>query len=192
MNAIEYRNTVPGRNITVFGAGSSGLSAALLLQRHGARVFVSEHKSQPDVLEAAQRLRYAGIQAEFGRHSGRALDADWIVASPGIPLTALPLQEAVKKGIPVFGELEAASWFCDAPIVAVTGSNGKTTTTTLIGEIFKASGRRTAVAGNIGRPFSEDAESLKTGDVAVLEVSSFQLETIKSFHPKTALFLNLT
>jgi UDP-N-acetylmuramoylalanine--D-glutamate ligase len=192
MDAKEYRMGVPGRSITVFGAASSGLSAALLLRRHGARVFVSEHKPQSDAAEATRLLQSAGIQAEFGLHSDRALDADWIVVSPGIPLSALPLQKAKEKGIPIFGELEAASWFCDAPIVAVTGSNGKSTTTALIGEAFKASGRRTAVAGNIGRPFSEDADTLMPGDVAVLEVSSFQLETVKSFHPKAALYLNLT
>jgi UDP-N-acetylmuramoylalanine--D-glutamate ligase len=192
MNRTEYRNGVKGRKITVFGAGSSGLAVARLLKRNGALVFVSEKKSETDAGEAAAFLSSAGIEAEFGFHSLRALGADWIVVSPGIPISTPPLKEAGKRGIPIFGELETASWFCDAPIVAVTGSNGKSTTTALLGEIFKASGKKTAVAGNIGRPFSEDAESLTPDGVAVLEVSSFQLETIRTFHPKAALFLNLT
>ncbi len=192
MEKTEFRKGVQGRKITVFGAGSSGLAAAKLLKRNGASVLVSEQKPESETGHAAAVLGSEGIKAEFGGHSTTALDADWIVVSPGIPLSAPPLEKAKQKGIPVFGELEAASWFCSAPIVAVTGSNGKSTTTALIGEIFKASGIRTSVAGNIGRPFSEDAESLGSGDVAVLEVSSFQLETIRSFHPKTALYLNLT
>ncbi len=183
---------IDGQKVTVLGAGLSGLSAAMLLQRKGATVFVSEQKSIEASTEAAHTLSRAGIDAEFGGHSPRVLNADWVVVSPGMALTAPVLREAERKHIPLFGELEVASWFCTAPIVAVTGSNGKSTTTALIGEMFKASGKPTVVAGNIGRPFCEDAEALPSDGVAVLEVSSFQLETIRTFRPKTALYLNLS
>jgi UDP-N-acetylmuramoylalanine--D-glutamate ligase len=186
------RDIVQGKRVTVLGAGASGIAVAKLLKRKGAAVFLSEQKPLDGMKDASAALQQAGVDAEFGGHSLRALEADWMVVSPGIPLTVPLLQQAIAKRVPVFGELEVASWFCAAPVVAVTGSNGKSTTTVLIGDMFRASGKQTAVAGNIGRPFSEDAEMLSVDGVAVLEVSSFQLETISTFHPKIALILNLT
>jgi UDP-N-acetylmuramoylalanine--D-glutamate ligase len=186
------RSEISGKRVTVLGAARSGVAAAELLARHGAGVFVSEKAPESEKRDAARRLSGSGVPSEFGGHSGRALDADWFVVSPGIAPDAPILREAKKRNIPILGELEVASWFSKAPIVAVTGSNGKSTVTTLIGETFKASGRPTVVAGNIGQAFSEEVEKTVPGGVAVLEASSFQLETVLSFRPKVAVFLNLT
>jgi UDP-N-acetylmuramoylalanine--D-glutamate ligase len=183
---------VPGRKVSVLGAARSGLAAAELLQRHGASVFVSESAPGSEKPDAVQRLSGSGIPSEFGGHSPRLFDADWFVVSPGIAPGAAVLLEAGKKGIPVLGELEVASWFSKAPIAAVTGSNGKSTVTTLIGETFKAAGRPTVVAGNIGQAFAEEVDETVPDGAAVLEVSSFQLQTVRMFHPRVAVFLNLT
>jgi UDP-N-acetylmuramoylalanine--D-glutamate ligase len=186
------RRNISGSRVTVLGAARSGLAAAALLRRHGARVFLSENRPAAENPGAAAALSELGIPHEFGGHTPAALDADWITVSPGIAPSAPVLQEARRRDLPVLGELEVASWFCRAPIVAVTGSNGKSTVTTLVGEVFKAAGRPVLVAGNIGRAFSEDAEAADPAGVAVLEVSSFQLAAIQSFRPRVAVFLNLT
>ncbi len=183
---------VPGSRVTVLGAARSGLAAAELLKRHGASVFLSESGPASEKAEAIRRLSAASIPAEFNGHSDRAFDADWILVSPGIPPSALAMKTAAARGIPVAGELEAASWYCRAPIVGITGSNGKSTVTALTGEILKAAGLPVVVAGNIGRAFSEDAESASPEGVAVIEVSSFQLETVHAFKPRVAVYLNLT
>ncbi|MBN2200391.1 UDP-N-acetylmuramoyl-L-alanine--D-glutamate ligase [bacterium] len=183
---------VPGSRVTVLGAARSGLAAAELLKRHGASVFLSESAPAAEKAEAVQRLSAASIPAEFNGHSDRAFEADWMLVSPGIPPQASALKIAAGKGIPVAGELEAASWYCRAPIVAITGSNGKSTVTALTGEILKAAGLPVVVAGNIGRAFSEDAEKASPDGAAVIEVSSFQMETVRTFRPRVAVFLNLT
>ncbi len=177
---------------SILGAARSGVAAALLLKRNGGHVFVSEQEAREKRAASAEALAAAGIPCEFGGHSSRVFDADWIVTSPGLPVSHPVLAEAEKRGIPVAGELEAASWFCRSPIVAVTGSNGKSTTTTLIGEVFRTGGKPTVVAGNIGFPFSSVVMETKGDGVAVLEVSSFQLETIHTFRPRVAVVLNLT
>lgn len=183
---------VPGSRVTVLGAARSGLAAAELLKRHGASVFLSESAPAAERAEAVRRLSAASIPAEFNGHSDRAFDADWILVSPGIPPSAPAMRTAADRGIPVAGELEAASWYCRAPIVGITGSNGKSTVTALTGEILKAAGLPVVVAGNIGRAFSEDAEGVPPEGAAVIEVSSFQLETARAFRPRVAVFLNLT
>jgi UDP-N-acetylmuramoylalanine--D-glutamate ligase len=186
------KSGIQGRKVTVLGAARSGLAVAELLARNGAAVFLSEKADVQQKQDAAARLARASIPCEFGGHTPRALEADCIVVSPGLAPSTPVLVEAARLGIPVIAELEAASWFCRAPIVAVTGSNGKSTVTTWIGEMFRASGRPTVVAGNIGQAFSEQAEEIGPDGVAVLEVSSFQLETVHAFRPKVAVFLNLT
>jgi UDP-N-acetylmuramoylalanine--D-glutamate ligase len=189
---IVGMDTVAGSRVTVLGAARSGLAAAELLRRHGASVFLSESAPASERAEAVRRLSAAGIPAEFNGHSDRAFRADWMLVSPGIPPAAPALKTARERGIPLVGELEAASWYCRAPMIAITGSNGKSTVTALTGEIMKDSGRPTVVAGNIGRAFSEDVETTVPGGAAVIEVSSFQLETVGSFRPRVAVFLNLT
>lgn len=183
---------IRGKSFAVLGAGRSGLGVAKLLLRHGADVFVSESAAPNEKSEALGLLETLQIPYEFGEHSEKVLQHHGIVVSPGIPLNHPILQLAQKARIPIWGELEVASWFCHSPIVAVTGSNGKSTVTQWIGEVFKHSGLHTVVAGNIGNAFSEYVEKSTPDGVVVLEVSSFQLETIQTFHPFIAVFLNLS
>jgi UDP-N-acetylmuramoylalanine--D-glutamate ligase len=179
--------------VAVLGLARSGSAAARLLVRAGASVYASDVSSLPRVEEAAARLREEGIDAATGGHDAARLAAsDWLVVSPGIPPESPPLAEAVQRGLPVFAELEVASWFAEAPVVAVTGTNGKTTTTALLEAIAREAGMRAAVAGNIGRPFSAAVMEDPAPDWFVLEVSSFQLAGIDTFRPRIAIILNLT
>lgn len=184
---------VPGARVAVLGLARSGSAAARLLARAGASVYASDVSSTPDVERAAAGLREEGIEAVAGGHDpARVSASDWLVVSPGIPPEAPALVEAVRLGIPVFAELEVASWFAEAPIAAITGTNGKTTTTALLGEIASEAGVRASVAGNIGRPFSAAVMEEPAPAWFVLEVSSFQLAGIHTFSPRIAIVLNLT
>ncbi|UCC45706.1 MAG: UDP-N-acetylmuramoyl-L-alanine--D-glutamate ligase [Candidatus Zixiibacteriota bacterium] len=189
---MTLQQKVQGRLIGVVGMARSGMAAARLAMQHGARLFVSDAAPMEKVSDQAAELTAASIPYECGGHTERLLECDYLVLSPGVPLDVPILQSAREKGIPLFSELEFASWFCEGQIVAVTGSNGKTTTTTLIGEILKADGHDVNVCGNIGRPFSEVVQYMAKESIAVVEVSTFQLETIESFRPKVAVILNLT
>lgn len=182
--------SVKGKKVTVIGGARSGLAVARLLADVGAEVFLTEQGAPTQGVEAA--LGAAGVRYEFGGHTPRALDADFFAISPGVPSTVPLVQQALRNGTPVYSEIEVASWFCRAPIVAITGTNGKTTTTSLIGHIFRTSGRGTTVAGNIGYPFADYVRDLKPEDVAVLEVSSFQLDHISAFRPRVSVLLNIT
>jgi UDP-N-acetylmuramoylalanine--D-glutamate ligase len=177
-------------SVSVVGAARSGVAVSLLLAGHGARVFITDRADIPRT--TLDLLERHGVKAESGGHSDRALGADLLVVSPGVPTTAPLVMEAMERGIPVRSELEVASWFCEAPIVAVTGSNGKTTTTALVGHVFRTAGRTTWVAGNIGLPFSSVASRAGQDDVVVLEVSSFQLDHTESFRPRVSVLLNIT
>lgn len=179
-----------GRRTAVLGAARSGMAAAALLRRSGLDVFVSERGAIAP--EAARQFADLGIAFESGGHSEAVSEADFLVISPGVPSDAEPVKQAAERHIPVYSEIEVASWFCRAPILAVTGSNGKTTTTSLIGDIVRRAGRHTVVAGNIGIPFSSVVEELTPESVAVLEVSSFQLDHIHRFRPHVAVLLNIT
>lgn len=181
---------VAHKNITVIGAARSGLSVARLLARHDANVFLTDRSA--DTQGLTKSLAGMGIASEFGGHSERALAADWVVISPGVPTTAPLVQKAIEKGLAVYSEIEVASWFCKAPIVAITGTNGKTTTTTLTGYVFEKAGRRPFVGGNIGVPFSDMADQLDETQTVILEVSSFQLDHIDRFRPKVSVMLNIT
>jgi UDP-N-acetylmuramoylalanine--D-glutamate ligase len=178
------------KKVTVVGLARSGLSAALVLKQAGARVFGTD-SGTPDhaVLE---HLQHAGVALETGGHTDRALDADVFVLSPGVPLKAPVVQKAQKRGIPILGELELAAMNTQAEIVAVTGSNGKSTTVSLMGEMFRHGPFRSAVGGNIGDALSGKCRGLGQGDVLIAEVSSFQLDTAVRFKPATAVVLNLT
>lgn len=178
------------KRVTVVGGARSGLAVARLLRKAGAEVFLTEQQPAPPGLEAT--LEELGVRYEFGGHTPRALEADLMVISPGVPSTAPLVQQARRIGLPVYSEIEVASWFCRAPIVAVTGTNGKTTTTSLIGYIFRRAGRRTIVAGNIGYPFSDYVLDTTPDDVVVLEVSSFQLDHVATFRPRVSVLLNIT
>jgi UDP-N-acetylmuramoylalanine--D-glutamate ligase len=181
------------KRVLVVGLGKSGVASALFLKAHGARVAVSDTKSGDELHNEIPLLLDHGITVETGGHGERTFRGqDLIVVSPGVPVDAAPLVQARSLGESVIGEIELAAQFLPGPIVAITGSNGKTTTTTLTGEILTAGGLSTLVGGNIGTPAISLAEQAKPETVIVLEVSSFQLETIQTFRPKIAVVLNVT
>jgi UDP-N-acetylmuramoylalanine--D-glutamate ligase len=182
-----------GKRVLVVGLGKSGVASALFLKAHGARVTVSDTKSGDELRNEIPVLLDHGITVETGGHGERTFRGqDLIVVSPGVPVDAPPLVQARSLGESVIGEIELAAQFLPGPIVAITGSNGKTTTTTLTGEIMTAAGFPALVGGNIGTPAISLAERAKPETVIVLEVSSFQLETIQTFRPKVAVVLNVT
>ena len=182
-----------GKKVLVVGLGKSGLAAALFLRRRGAQVTVSDLRSAQALSKEIPSLLEAGILVEAGGHGLLTFRRqDLIVVSPGVPLLTPELVQVRNLGLPIIGELELAARFLQGNVLAITGSNGKTTTTTLCGEIFKAGGLPTLVAGNIGIPVIETVDQSNAGTWSVLEVSSFQLETTESFHPRVAVILNIT
>jgi UDP-N-acetylmuramoylalanine--D-glutamate ligase len=182
-----------GKRVLVVGLGKSGVASALFMKAHGARVTVSDTKSGDELRNEIPVLLDHGITVETGGHGDRTFHGqDLIVVSPGVPVDAPPLVQARALGEAVIGEIELAAQFLPGPIVAITGSNGKTTTTALTGEIMTAAGFPALVGGNIGTPAISLAERAKPETVIVLEVSSFQLETIQTFRPKVAVVLNVT
>jgi UDP-N-acetylmuramoylalanine--D-glutamate ligase len=181
------------KRVLVVGLGKSGVASALFLKAHGARVTVSDTKSGDELRNEIPDLLDHGITVETGEHGERTFrEQDLIVVSPGVPVDAPLLKQARSLGGVVIGEIELAAQFLRGPIVAITGSNGKTTTTTLTGEILTEGGVPTLVGGNIGTPAISLAERATQETAIVLEVSSFQLETIQTFRPKIALVLNVT
>lgn len=181
------------KRVLVVGLGRSGVAAATFLQEQGARVTVSDAKTETQLQHEVSLLLDRGISIETGRHGERTFrDQDLIVVSPGVPSDQPQLQQARNLGIPVIGEVELAYRFLKGKIVAITGSNGKTTTTTLAGEILAKSGLRTLVGGNIGTPVISLAGQSAIDGFDVLEISSFQLETIQQFKPYVAAILNIT
>jgi UDP-N-acetylmuramoylalanine--D-glutamate ligase len=181
------------KRVLVVGLGKSGVASALFLKARGARVTVSDSKPQEQLGNEIPTLLDHGVAVETGGHGERTFQGqDLIVVSPGVPVDAPPLVQARALGEPVIGEIELAARFFPGPIIAITGSNGKTTTTTLAGEIVAAGGHPTVVGGNIGTPAISLAENATPETVAVLEVSSFQLETIQTFRPRIAVVLNVT
>ncbi len=188
MDVTKLRNT----KVSVIGAARSGIGAAQLLSSHGAIVFVSEKQPEEKLKPQTLGLKSLGFEFEFGGHTDRVYDCSLMVISPGVPSNAPVVVEAQRRGRKVVSELELASWFCRSPMIAVTGSNGKTTTTTLIGRILGDAKQKHVVAGNIGTAFSAVVQELGQTDVAVLEVSSFQLDHSETFHPKVSMILNIT
>jgi UDP-N-acetylmuramoylalanine--D-glutamate ligase len=183
---------VRGKNVTVIGAARSGVAVARVLQQHGARPFVSDKTAAEKLASEARLLTDLGIEVELGGHSDRVYNCSLMVISPGVPSNAPVVVEARRRNISVVSELEVASWFCRSPIVAITGSNGKTTTTTLIGRILGDAKKKHAVAGNIGTAFSSVVLGLDPAAAAVLEVSSFQLDHCETFRPRISAILNIT
>jgi UDP-N-acetylmuramoylalanine--D-glutamate ligase len=170
-----------GAEVVVVGIARSGVAAAELLLEKGARVRAVDQKP----------LSVPGIRVEI-QTSASFADADLIVLSPGVPADLEVLETARRRGVPVIGDLELASWFHDGDIAGITGSNGKTTTTALAGHILKVSGIAAQVGGNIGTPPSSMVKTSRPGQWNVLELSSFQLETIRSFHARIGAALNVT
>jgi UDP-N-acetylmuramoylalanine--D-glutamate ligase len=182
-----------GKKVLVVGLGKSGLAAALFLRHRGAQVTVSDMRSAESLAKEIPALLDEGIMVEAGGHGLLTFRRqDLIVVSPGVPLETPELVQVRKFGLPVLGELELAARFLKGKILAITGSNGKTTTTALAGEILKEAGLHTLVGGNIGVPVISLVEESTDESWSVLEVSSFQLESTEQFHPAIAVILNIT
>jgi len=197
--AIESVEDLANRRITVLGMARSGESAARLLLAAGARVTIADAKDAVQLADVLARLDRTKLTVRTGADYGSSLqETDLVVISPGVPARSPLLQEVRGRGVPVIGELELASWFLTAPVIAITGTNGKSTTVTLIGEMLARSGKHAFVGGNIGTPLSEAALATQQAGKAapyeyiVAEVSSFQLETIRRFHPWFAAILNIS
>ncbi|MFH1888601.1 MAG: UDP-N-acetylmuramoyl-L-alanine--D-glutamate ligase [Candidatus Omnitrophota bacterium] len=181
------------KKISVVGLARSGVAAANLLYDLGAEVYITDIRDSESTRLYNAKLKSKNIKVETGGHSRDfIIGKDLLVVSPGIPDTALPLTLARGFQVPVISEIELAWILCPADVIAVTGSNGKTTVTTLIGKVLEAQGRRAFICGNIGNPFCSEVERMKAGDFVSLEVSSFQLENIHEFKPKIAVILNFT
>lgn len=189
---MTHEQKIRGRKIGVVGMARSGVAAALLARRMGGIPFVSDSAPESKLVEATTSLRTNNILFETGGHTEQLLKNDFLIVSPGVPSNIPIIVEADQKGIPIFSEIEFASWVCKGKICAITGSNGKTTTTTLIGEIINAGGVKAVVCGNIGNPFAEVADTIPADGAAVVEVSSYQLERIEEFSPEVSLILNVT
>jgi len=190
---LRHGIELSGKRVLVVGLARTGIATALFCASRGARVTASEERPEGEVAEAAAKLREAGCTLEFGGHNdGTFLAQDLIVPSPGVPQDLAQLIAARSDHIPIWSEIELASRFLCGRVVAITGSNGKTTTTALVGHILEASGLPVIVAGNIGTPLISRVSESSDSTVTVVEVSSFQLEIIDTFRPDVSVLLNIT
>jgi UDP-N-acetylmuramoylalanine--D-glutamate ligase len=181
------------KRIVVVGLGITGEAVARFLIRRGAVITVTDTASGTQVEKTAEKLIAMGVKVKLGGHYPELFrGTDMIIVSPGVPHTLEHLKQARKRGIPVMGEIELACRFISEPIIAITGTNGKTTTTTLVSEMLKCSGINTFVGGNIGNPLIDYVDTNQKAEWLVVELSSFQLDTIKEFRPKVAVLLNIT
>lgn len=186
-------NGFKGKHVLVIGLGESGFAAACLLNILGARVCVTESSSSDEIREREKKLGFLHIPCETGKHTRSFCDSkDFAIVSPGIPPDALPLLWLVSQAVPVYSEIELGCSLLKAPFVAVTGTNGKTTTAYLLFKMFSDAGFHSRLLGNVGTPVSAESLKVKEDDIPVLEVSSYQLERISSFKPYVSIFLNLT
>ena len=189
---IEIR----GKKIVILGLALSGAAAAKLAVRQGADVFVSDNQDTLALQDTLTDLKALSIPGELGQHSDQIYDADLWIISPGIAQDSELVQKAQSNDIPIVSEIEFASWFTEAPILAITGSNGKTTTAHLLAEMIQTDDLHGALVGNVGIPFAEmvleDLENPDPKRIWVLEISSFQMEFIEHFKPYIAIFLNIT
>lgn len=183
---------ITDKKISIIGAARSGIAAAELAIRKGAIPFLSDKADEDKLADNIPLIKKLNIDFEVGGHTEKALDADLMVISPGVPTNTEIIKKAKSKNIEVISEIEFASQFCEGKIIAITGTNGKTTTTSLIGHLLSTAGIKNFVAGNIGNAFSNITDIIKSDEYAVLEVSSFQLDLIKSFKPFIAAILNIT
>jgi UDP-N-acetylmuramoylalanine--D-glutamate ligase len=188
-NPFELR----GKRVLVVGLARTGVATAQFCAAHGAKVVATDARSESEIGEATKSLRAAGVQLGLGGHNEKALlDQDLIVASPGVPADAPLLQVARAKGVTIWSEIELADHFLKGRMIGITGSNGKTTTTSLIAHILKTAGVPTIIAGNIGTPLISQVEQSNDKTITVAELSSFQLELIDTFRADISVFLNLT
>ncbi len=181
------------KNILIVGLGISGIAAARFAKKKGASVTVTDMADEKKLGSYAPMAHKLGVNMELGNHNIETFErSDLIVVSPGVPHTILPIKRAIAKGIPVLGELELAARYIREPVIAVSGTNGKTTTATLLGSMLESSGFKVFVGGNIGNPLIDYADKRGTADIVVAEVSSFQLDTIDTFRPHVGVLLNIT
>ncbi len=183
---------ISNKKISVIGAVRSGIGAAKLIQKLNGIPFVSDSGDNDKLAKSIETLEQNKIEFEIGMHSERVFQCDMMVVSPGVPSDAEVLKKAELKKIKVISEVELAWSFCKGNIIAITGTNGKTTTTSLCDYVFNTCGVKTYTAGNIGKAFSEIALDVKEDEFVALEVSSFQLDYIDKFKPKFAIILNIT
>jgi UDP-N-acetylmuramoylalanine--D-glutamate ligase len=182
-----------GKRVLVVGLARTGEVVSLVAAGYGATVTATDEKGESELAAAAEKLSNVGVKLELGKHSPDLyLEKDLVVVSPGVPSNLPLLVNARKAGVPVWSEIELAWRFLRGKLVAITGSNGKTTTTALTGHILKTAGLQTFVGGNIGTPLISFVESSTDTSVTVAELSSFQLENIEAFHPEIGVLLNLT
>lgn len=186
---MELKN----KRVTVIGLGNSGVNAALLAAKHGAKVFATDAGINPGLKKTKEKLETKGISVEIGVHTEAFVKgSDLVVVSPGVEDSSDAIKWAVKHKIPIIGEMELGYRFCKGRIIAITGTNGKSTVTTLIGEILKMGGKDVVVCGNIGNSLCGEVSKIKKDTWVVLEVSSAQLEHIEKFKPYIAIILNIT
>ena len=180
------------KKITILGAERSGRAAAILVKKLGGFPFVSDLADEKKIDKSLEVLRSAGIPYEAGQHSEKVFDCDFIIISPGVPSASKVVLHAKEKNLPILGELEFASRFCRGKIIAITGTNGKTTTTSLMDHVINLCGRKSYTAGNIGSAFSEITLDVKEDEFVSLEVSSFQLDFNQEFNSFISMILNIT
>lgn len=181
------------KKITILGAGRSGIGIAKLLKSNNYKVFLSDSMPKEKLKYLDENiLKEYSIEYEFGNNSDKIFNTDILVVSPGISPSSDIIKRATAQNIKILSEIEVSSYFCNAPIIAITGTNGKTTTTELTGSILREAGFDVHVCGNVGLAFSEVIPKLDSKSIVVLEVSSFQLEYINEFRPKVAMILNIT
>ena len=179
---------IKNHKIGILGLGTSGIAAANFAHSKGAFVLASESKPEKKLSKL-----HKSIKAEFGRHSNKLFEMDLVVKSPGIHQNASIIKQLRKRKIPVLSEIDFALMSVKPQrVIAITGTNGKTTTTTLVGSIFRESGRKTFVTGNIGMPLAQIAPKIDNRSNVVIEMSSYQLEDSSSFHPNISAILNIT
>jgi UDP-N-acetylmuramoylalanine--D-glutamate ligase len=183
---------IKGKKITIIGAAESGVGAVRLIKKFGGIPFVSDSAHSAKFDETVKIFKNEGIDFEFDGHSEKVYDCDFIITSPGVPSNSEVLTTACEKKIKIMSELEFSSGFCEGKIISITGTNGKTTTTSLCSHVFNACGLKTYLAGNIRPAFSEVVLDVKKDECVALETSSFQLDYIYDFKPKIAAILNIT
>src|SRR5215510_11507894 len=188
-----YRRWLAGKTVSVVGLARSGVAAARLIRRVGGTVLASDAAERGALCPEARALEREGCALWAGGHPDDAFaGAELVVVSPGVPLTLPALVRVRSRGVPIVGELELAWRAIEADVIAITGTNGKTTTTALTGELLRAQVRPVLVGGNIGTPLSANALEFAPDGIAVAEVSSFQLESTALFRPRVAAILNIT
>ena len=187
--SIELRKI----RVLVIGLARTGVATALFCAKHNATVTATDARTESELGEAPAKLREAGVSLELGGHVEKTyLAQDLIIPSPGVPADDALLMKARSKGITIWSEIELAYRFMEGELIGITGSNGKTTTTTLVHHILKAGGKNAILAGNVGTPLISCVEQMRAGAFSVVELSSFQLELTDKFRPNIAVFLNLT